>query len=61
MGDDIHWRDIGGKDDNTWGLSDAGTDWRLSKRLDDFLDTTLESLVLGSWRKYLALILVKPQ
>lgn len=47
VGDDVHWRDISSKDDNTGGSSNIIATRRFSEGLDDFLDTSLEGLVLG--------------
>lgn len=56
VGNDVHGGDIGGKNDNAvgdLGLSVRGGNGRLAESLDDFLDTTLERLVDGSWKAIL--------
>jgi hypothetical protein len=52
MRDNVHGGDIGSENDNAGGDIDLGVgggDRRLAESLDDFLNTTLERLVDGSY------------
>jgi hypothetical protein len=52
--DNVHRGDVGSENDNARGdidLGVGGRDRRLAEGLDDFLDTTLERLVDGSYEE----------
>ncbi|KAF3398574.1 hypothetical protein F1880_006332 [Penicillium rolfsii] len=54
VGDNVHGGDVGSENNNAGGDVDLGVgggDRRLAEGLDDFLDTTLERLVDGSYEK----------
>lgn len=48
MADDVHGRDVGGKDHNA-GDGDRGALRGFAEGFDDFFDAAFEGLVLGRW------------